>query len=878
MARTPIDPIRGPQSVAPVAQPVNTYFGVPNLPQPTMKVLTDLAPLSASIGNLARSMIPQAREEEERKAAIFYAENKEAIQTAGSTGDVTAIVAKTLKGTQSPLFYKSLYSQAGASLASLYQGNLAKELSKFTTISDANGLPQEPAETTEQIQARVTQEVLKHPLMQDFYARSTFAEAKQQVDERFTAQAVAARSAALEDYQKQQATNGISVDLEGFLNAPGPKQSKDHLDSLETRITELHAIYGGEARDIFWNAASTSVREVATTDPQRAIEMIEAAADIKVGGTVLGGDTRYQAQIAELRKSILRQREAEVEDIGRKLSAERNEADEILKRDFIPALYAAWEDPKANLVAVAQNMQEDLPAKFGEYAGYAKQKIDAEVRALRSTSRSDQATVANIEALARTDPSAAKALFDASVASQAITGPDVNRLNAVVLKGMDIDPFLQDGTYREALRSFDAFKPRDGMSPEYAATATAVYEGRIKDFQRAYTEFAVANQQDPAKVRQWVAQQQDALQKEFHANRVEYSRNRQSVLDTINAGIAKGKPLTEFIDQAAKSGVLTQDEQRAYRIQAQEARTFDKFLEGNSVKEIRQALDRRVASLRSEGDQIALLDKADQMFSEFKEKGREVLDTLAVDDNISPEAMTRAWDKEVKAFGEQVRKEIVAFQKSSIELETAKGELPTVRETGRALDEWASDQAGFFGGDPLPKEWIDKTVATYRGSSILGQRRDVGLPSAPPDFYTSYRQAVRAVQQRDTGAPAAVASMRGQSSRILANILSDAKLTDEAKSAAVSNIVGLTGTSPEIMAAGSVQTGAGTIQLDPAKVNPFTTPMFQSVKDLQTFLETQPELVDKIMRRYGLDPSDTNDGYNFLRAQRIAIKRLSTDG
>lgn len=860
--------------MTPVAQPVNTYFGVPNLPQPTLRTLTDLSPLSESISRLAQAAIPAAREEMAREASIFAAENKEALQGAKSREEIEALVAKNFKGTQSPLFWRTLYSQSGASMAAMYQAQLAAEAPKYTTISDANGLLQEPKESIDAIQTRVTADFLKHPLMQDFYARSTFAEAKAQVDADFAVKVQVKRDGELLEYQKQQTINGISVDLEGFLTAATPRDSKAHLDSLDMRITDLYNIYGADARGLFWNAASSSVRQVATTDPQKALEMIALVDSVKVGGTELGADTRYQASLAELRKDIIERRDADVGDAGRQMTAKRNEAEELLTKEFYPALAAAWEKGE-NLVTVAQNMRDTLPARFGEWSEYAGQKINEQVRALRSTNRSNATAVAEVSAMASSDAAGAKALLDAYISTGDIVGPDVLKLQTAVLKGQDLDPFLRDQNYNNVLRSFEDFKPKGGMSPEYAQTATAVYEGRVKDFERAYIEFAKANQQDPAKVQAWLAQQQDALQTEFHTNRVTYAKTRQETLDALNARISKGAPSRPLIDQAARAGLLTEDEQRAYRIQQDNARTFEKFLDSKDMKEIEQYLTEQSRLLGREGDRLALSRKARELLSGFKEQARPKLEAMAADDKMTPEDMERMWAEEVRKFGLEVNKQIDDFASASEQQEAAEASVEPRAELGRNLDAWVLKQKSKWFVDDVPAEFFNETVDKHGGSfrSLgAGFERLMGHPT----FYGQYAEVVKAVQNRTADAPAQVARLRQSAGTILAKVLTDKTIPKLDRDAAVSNILALTGTTAEIALAGTVKTGVGTIKLDDDVVNPFTTPFFQSSVELMSFMQTSQG--DALMKRYGFDPTDQQDISDFISAQRVAISRLNTDG
>lgn len=866
MARKALGPLNTQAELRPAASPVDTYFGIPGVSEPTLRTIEDLSPLSNALDNFIRSMAPGFREDAQRKAAAFYAENKEEIHKAGSTGDVEALVSKTLKGTQSPLFYKSLYSQAGQSLAALYQGNLNSALEGYTRVSDENGLLVEPQESVDQIQARATQEILKHPLMRDFYARSSFADAKQQVDERFTVTAVTARGNALKEYQKQQAKNGISLDLEGMLLSTSAKESKAHFDSLDMRIQELYSIFGADARAMFWEAGQTSVREVATNDPQKALEMIELVAGTKVGGALLGEDTRYQAQLAELRKNVIDRRDAEDADVPRKLSQKRAEADLTLERDFYPALDAAWESGE-NLVSVQQNMAVDLPAKFGEWADYANQKIRGRARALRSTSPSIPTSVQTIEETARIDPEAAQILLDTSMELGDVVGPDVLKLQRAIAAGKDTEPFLRDANYQAALRSLDVFKPAGGMSPEYSIEAQGVYEGRVQAFQRAYLEVASANRQDPGKVQAWLVTQQDALQKELQATRLDNAKNRQAALDAINRGQAKGLSMSAEIDTAAKAGLLTQDEQRAYRKQGLDAATLESYLNSVEVRYIGQRLNTQASILGRETDRLAMVNKVDELMADFRKEGRKKLTALAADETLSPEQMQEAWRLEVEKFDADARKLVKDFAVETQKQQEAEDFLETRRAFGRELDAWTQDLTSISGKFSPPTTWINPDVEASEPSGFL-----------VPGFYNQLGYAVGAVQRRRPDADVIVAKIRSLSGSVLVKLLSNTQLDDTRKADAVSNVIALTGTSPEILADGVIRTGVGPIKLNDDIVNPFTTPLFQSSEALRDFMDTRPDLADKIMRRFGLDPNDEASTYTFIAAQRIALRRLNTDG
>lgn len=577
--RRPLEDLRVPQAVSPVASPANTYHR-PNIAQPELAPITDLAPLSQTLQKFLLSKQEQSSRQAATAAEAFFADPAHqadvlGLQAPPEDGEAAAKALKrrfrrlaedgTIPEAAQPAFQVRFAELAAARVAAQYRNRLQSKVNAAAALVDPQtGLPSQSPDV-QAIKDEAWADLAGNAAVVDYFGSRIASPAKLAADEEFDAAVARVRGQEMEREARAWQADDVAVQVAQTLREGGD-------------VAELSQRLQDQVGDVFVQPRALVLQGVELAagrlahgtpespgDPDDALELLDrVAGSLKVDGLTLAQDPETAARLDHLREAY--EQEAGERDARqvRALAARQALAAARVRERALSAFVDAQRAGES-LGAVEQSIGKELESLPDEERGAAFEALRALRQSVEGSRSSDPDALREVQALmARGDFETASTALTAGLEGGTLEASDVLALqDDVTRRSRQRDVLDGNRQFREGLGVLSrARESLQGFTGDVAREADGLFEDALLRFTQAAEEAVDPNGiVDSEKVRQ-AAQ---AARSELDAFAAQKSQQRQEVYSQVRERAARLTDSADLLQQAILEGRITPEERDQLR-------------------------------------------------------------------------------------------------------------------------------------------------------------------------------------------------------------------------------------------------------------------------------------------------------------------------
>lgn len=796
-----------------------------------------------------------------------------------------------------------------------YREQVLSRLGEATSVRGPDGSPIVPQEA-DQILAAEWEAIAGSPALQNFYGKVVATAEKQRVDEEFRARVAEGRGQNIQRDYVQTLGRDVGQRFDKIVGGRSVVEPEDLAPLSEYIVEEMGGHNVPNAREVVLEALELSFQRAAQVSYDEAVRYVEAAKHLVVGDVALGEDrSGVGLRLENLQREYERRAE---EAVGRKVdatAAQRKATVQAAEEDFVQALQQASRDGvDLRLVQDGIETQWRSSGKFAKdnQLGFALESIDDYRRSLEKADSSSPGVVDSFSvALAEGRLDDAQTILYSSLTNGDLRGEDYATLKDQLAARSDVSRFVEQSAVYQGAKARYAQVAPSGFSPEVQQRI----DDQVTGLQRAFTQdlaaYARTIMSEPnadALQREWISQREAKDTAEIQKIGKDQRLARGQLLTKLQNSYLRKQDAETLIQEGLDTGVLTLEDaiqQREVNTQAVDREEFYRLQE---FQELLGALDARLQVMAEEQDPIDAADTAAEAYQLARDRYDTLLNEVFANPKIDPKSFKASARAGLRELDDEIMSQLFPGSRAQIERGLQAGE--PVKEVAQAAevlrtDLGAADNLSRALSTPEGREGF-KSVQPYF-------RRN---PHVSPSWYKSAAKWISGIDPF-FGSRTTAQDVQDLAVEELRRVNTNTDLSPEERQDAGGSMMEILGATPDDVFAGlwtpkmskkrraelevslkqyeiGVRHGGSlhgpyyqalvdqtkaalvltpAVSLEGYTFRPFTTPFFQSYKDLESF--SASDRWGAFLTKLGLDPENESQVKDFTIAQMNAIQRLA---
>lgn len=591
--RRRLDDLRLGEGIVPVADPANVFHR-PNIAQPELAPLVDLAPLSKTVQQFLVSKAAKTSERSAVAAETFFADPESQAEVLGLQERVgnedDEAAAKRLKkrfiklaedGTipeaANPAFQIRFAELAAGRAVGEYRNRLMSKVNQAAALVDPEtGLPASQQPDIQALKDEAWGDLADNPAITNFFGSRIASPEKIRADEEFDHAVARVRGQEMEREARSWQANDVAVQVEQLVREGGD-------------VAELSTRLQGQVGDVFVAPRALVMQGIelaaqrlahgtpeSAGDPEEALRLLDrVAGEVKVDGLTLGEDPATADRISRLQD--LYEQEVGEQDIreARRLAARDALAQaRVRERALSPLMDALRADESLSSVEQAIGLElEQLPDEERGAAFEALRNIRDAVESQRTSSPDSVRQIQLLMAQGAFEE--ASTALTAGLDSGALSPIDVLSFqDALESRSRDQDVLQGNRVYREGLGVLERSRSLlSGFTGDVAREANDLFEAALLDYTETAEDAVDSNGVvDTDAVR---AAAQD-MRKQLDTFVAHKETQRQEVFSAVRENAARLVDSDQLLEQALMESRITveeRDELRRISVQSSQRRS-----------------------------------------------------------------------------------------------------------------------------------------------------------------------------------------------------------------------------------------------------------------------------------------------------------------